>query len=190
VRDIAQEAGILSGSLYHHFSSKEEMVKEIIGSGPLETSGYRSIIEAAPTRADALRGCVLFAVAWVARNPDVARILRNDAQYIRETPALAETESRRQRGRLLWLEVVEAGIVEGEFRDDLDADLVVRAMWDSVLASIRWFPPLGDSDPSYVAQHLAEFYLGGVRGPRRSGASPTAGSRTARRRRRAPQGAP
>lgn len=26
VRDIADSAGILSGSLYHHFSSKEEMV--------------------------------------------------------------------------------------------------------------------------------------------------------------------
>ena len=34
VRDIAQEAGILSGSLYHHFASKEEMVKEIVGDGP------------------------------------------------------------------------------------------------------------------------------------------------------------
>ena len=30
VRDIADSAGILSGSLYHHFSSKEEMVDEVL----------------------------------------------------------------------------------------------------------------------------------------------------------------
>jgi TetR/AcrR family transcriptional regulator, cholesterol catabolism regulator len=30
VRDIADEAGILSGSLYHHFSSKEAMLDEIM----------------------------------------------------------------------------------------------------------------------------------------------------------------
>src|SRR5205085_4399112 len=30
VRDIADSAGILSGSLYHHFSSKEEMVVELL----------------------------------------------------------------------------------------------------------------------------------------------------------------
>ena len=30
VRDIADSAGILSGSLYHHFSSKEEMVDELL----------------------------------------------------------------------------------------------------------------------------------------------------------------
>src|SRR3978361_1185148 len=30
VRDIADGAGILSGSLYHHFDSKESMVDEIL----------------------------------------------------------------------------------------------------------------------------------------------------------------
>src|SRR3954451_13240345 len=30
VRDIAEAAGILSGSLYHHFDSKESMVDEIL----------------------------------------------------------------------------------------------------------------------------------------------------------------
>ena len=32
VRDIADAAGILSGSLYHHFDSKESMVDEILSS--------------------------------------------------------------------------------------------------------------------------------------------------------------
>ena len=30
VRDIADAAGILSGSLYHHFDSKESMVDELL----------------------------------------------------------------------------------------------------------------------------------------------------------------
>ena len=30
IRDIAEQANILSGSLYHHFSSKDEMVIEIL----------------------------------------------------------------------------------------------------------------------------------------------------------------
>ena len=32
VRDIADSAGILSGSTYHHFASKEEMVDEVLRS--------------------------------------------------------------------------------------------------------------------------------------------------------------
>ena len=30
VRDIGQEAGILSGSLYHHFESKDQMIEEVL----------------------------------------------------------------------------------------------------------------------------------------------------------------
>ena len=50
---------------------------------------------------------------WAASKPDVARIFRNDAQYIKETPALADSEQRRQANRLLWVELVEAGIADG-----------------------------------------------------------------------------
>src|SRR3954454_8055682 len=32
VRDIADSAGILSGSLYHHFDSKESMVDELLST--------------------------------------------------------------------------------------------------------------------------------------------------------------
>ena len=169
VRDIAQEAGILSGSLYYHFTSKEEMVKEILGTGAGGPSHvYEEIIAAAPSPEAALHDCVLHAVTWVARHPDVARIFRNDAQYIKETLALAEQEARRQSGRLTWLALVERGMAEGLFRVDLDADVAVRAMWDGILASIRWFPPLGDSDPTYVGEQLAEFYLAGIRAPKRA----------------------
>ncbi|MEO6471071.1 MAG: helix-turn-helix domain-containing protein, partial [Aeromicrobium sp.] len=45
VRDIADAAGILSGSLYHHFDSKESMVDEILSSFQDELFGkYAAIV--------------------------------------------------------------------------------------------------------------------------------------------------
>lgn len=168
VRDIAQEAGILSGSLYHHFASKEEMVREIIGpGGSPQAPTYREIFDTAPNAEEAMRRSMRDAVRWVADHPDVARIFRNDAQYISETPALAESEERRQSNRLIWIEIVDAGIADGVFRRDLDSDIAVRAMWDAVLASIRWFPPLGDADPEVIGDQLAELFIGGMRTRRR-----------------------
>jgi AcrR family transcriptional regulator len=166
VRDIAQEAGILSGSLYHHFASKEEMVKEIVGDGPSgDPDVHHEIIAAASGPVEAVHDCILHAVDWVAENPHRARIFRNDAQYIEETPALAESEEKRRSIHLIWLTLVEQGVADGVFRRDVDADLTVRAMWDGILGSTRWFPPLGDSDPGYVGAQLAAFYLAGLRRP-------------------------
>ena len=169
VRDIATEAGILSGSLYHHFTSKEEMVREVLtkaGSG--EAAAYRQIFYSSPNADEALRRSTRFAVNWVAEDPDVARIFRNDAQYISETPALAESEEQRQSNRVVWMEIIEAGIAQGHFRPDLDVDLAVRAMWDTILGSIRWFPPRDNADPDVVGDQLADLFLGGVRSPKSS----------------------
>ena len=47
VRDIADAAGILSGSLYHHFDSKESMVDEILRTFLDELfTRYREIVDA------------------------------------------------------------------------------------------------------------------------------------------------
>jgi AcrR family transcriptional regulator len=47
VRDIADAAGILSGSLYHHFDSKESMVDEILRTFLDELfARYREVVDA------------------------------------------------------------------------------------------------------------------------------------------------
>src|SRR5947209_17864749 len=60
VRDIADSAGILSGSLYHHFSSKEAMVDEIL-RGFLDDlfSRYREIVASGLSARDTLDALVL-----------------------------------------------------------------------------------------------------------------------------------
>jgi TetR/AcrR family transcriptional regulator, cholesterol catabolism regulator len=164
VREIAEEAGILSGSLYHHFTSKEEMVREVITRGFENFYDDRdAVLDAA--RADpegVMRRCIIDAVNWVAAHPDVARIVRTESRYIQETPALADNARDRQAIRLLWISIVEVGIADGVFRTDLDSDIAVRAMWDGVLATTRWFPPAAEGGPAIVGSKLADFYVGGL----------------------------
>src|ERR1044072_877697 len=46
VREIADEAGILSGSLYHHFDSKETIVDEVLSTFLDDLVGrYRTALE-------------------------------------------------------------------------------------------------------------------------------------------------
>src|SRR5437764_8236716 len=60
VRDIADAAGILSGSLYHHFDSKESMVDEILRNFLDELFGrYREIVTAGGDPRDMLEAVVV-----------------------------------------------------------------------------------------------------------------------------------
>jgi AcrR family transcriptional regulator len=57
VRDIADSAGILSGSLYHHFSSKEQMVDEVLRNFlDWLFARYQEIIDSEPNPLERLKG--------------------------------------------------------------------------------------------------------------------------------------
>ena len=58
---------------------------------------------------------------------------------------------------------MRAGIERGVFQADLDPEIVVRAMFDGVLASFRWFPPLGRSTPRRISEQLSRLYVDGLR---------------------------
>jgi hypothetical protein len=47
-------------------------------------------------------------------------------------------------------------------RDDVNPDVVVRAMWDGVMGTPRWFPPQGRRRPDAVADQLISMYLDGL----------------------------
>jgi len=76
---------------------------------------------------------------------------------------LAHVERNRQESRQVWNGVVRAGIDRGVFQAQLDPEIVVRAMFDGVLASFRWFPPLGRSTPRRISEQLSRLYVDGLR---------------------------
>lgn len=164
VRDIADEVGILSGSLYHHFESKDQMVEEILLAGSdRQGARYREVVKSEADPVETMRKLIILGVLGVAEAPNEATILRNDAQQIKANPRLRLIERRRQETKRLWISVVRRGADEGVFREDLDADVAVRAMFDAVLSTIRWFPPLGRSSPPRIGSQLALLFIEGLR---------------------------
>ena len=71
VRDIGSAAGILSGSLYHHFESKEQMVAELLLPVMQRQVGhYRELVGAGGPAPTTLRALIKTAVAEAAQTPE------------------------------------------------------------------------------------------------------------------------
>lgn len=164
VRDIGAAAGILSGSLYHHFESKEQMVAELLLPVMQRQVGHYRVIVAAADRsaADTLRSLIKVAVAEAAQTPSQTRMIRNDAQSFSATPALRPVADLLIEAAKLWGAVIERGAASGQFRHDVDARLVVAAMFDAVLSTTRWFGGKQRHSPDRVGDALADLFLGGL----------------------------
>src|SRR5689334_20753267 len=83
VRDIADAAGILSGSLYHHFDSKEAMVDEILRSFQDELFGkYDAILASGDDARTQLEQAVRVSFEAIdTHGPEVA-IFQNEADHL------------------------------------------------------------------------------------------------------------
>ena len=163
VREIADEVGILSGSLYHHFDSKEAMVDEILV--PYLTD-LRAACASALSRATdpRTRLCdLVFASLQVAEaHPHATEIYQSDVNYLSQFERFGYLAGAAGDIRKTWLEVISDGVARGAFRPDLDPGIVYRLMRDAIWLSVRWFRPAPDYPLTRFAQECTSLFLDGV----------------------------
>jgi AcrR family transcriptional regulator len=141
VRDIADEADMLSGSLYYYFQSKEEIVEEVLADYlDLMLRNYTEALDGAESPGSALKQLIAVALRGVVDKSDHVKILQNDYHYV---GVMARIQERERKVERIWLNTIDSAMASGEIRDDFDARMIFRTFMGAVLAVIRWFDPKG-----------------------------------------------
>ena len=160
IRDIADAAGIQSGSLYHHFTSKESMVEELLvdyWTKLLER--YRDVVESEPDATKATRGLVRASVLLLDECALALRVMLNDWTYLSETfPFMEDSLAECQA---IWLEVIGRGVADGALSPDVDATICYRTVMASVSGTARWFRPEGTVSVEALADDMASIFMNG-----------------------------
>ena len=144
VRDIADSAGILSGSLYHHFKSKEQMVEEVLRDFlDWLFARYQEIVETEPNPLERLKGLFMASFEAIEHRHAQVVIYQDEAKRLSGQPRFYFVEERNKEQRKMWLDVLNQGVEEGYFRPDIDVDLVYRFIRDTTWVSVRWYQPGG-----------------------------------------------
>jgi len=163
VRDIADSAGILSGSLYHHFSSKEEMVDELL-RGFLDWlfDRYQEIVATEPNPLERLKGLFMTSFEAIADRHSQVVIYQDEAKRLSGQSRFSYVDDRNKEQRKMWVDVLNQGIEEGYFRPDIDVDLVYRFIRDTTWVSVRWYQPGGPLTAEQVGRQYLSIVLGGI----------------------------
>ena len=163
VRDIADSAGILSGSLYHHFSSKEEMVDELL-RGFLDWlfERYQEIVATEPNPLDRLKGLFMTSFEAIADRHSQVVIYQDEAKRLSSQERFSYVEERNKEQRKMWVDVLKEGMTAGAFRPDIDVDLVYRFIRDTTWVSVRWYQPGGPLTAEEVGRQYLAIVLGGI----------------------------
>jgi AcrR family transcriptional regulator len=163
VRDIADAAGILSGSLYHHFDSKESMVDEILSTFQEELFGqYDAILAGDQDPLAKLEQAVSVSFEAIDKHRDEVAIYQNDAAYLLTFERFAYLGERNQQSREVWLTLLQNGIDAGVLRDDLDLELTYRFIRDTIWVAVSWYRPGGRRTHTEIARQYLSILLEGI----------------------------
>ena len=163
VRDIADAAGILSGSLYHHFDSKEAMVDELLDTFQQQLfETFEEIVASSRSPRAKLDAVVRASFEAIDQHHSEVAIFQNDASYLAGFDRFGYLAERNTRFEKLWRGVLEEGVRSGELRAELDVDLVYRFLRDTVWVAVTWYRPGGALSATQVADQYLSILLEGI----------------------------
>ncbi len=158
VRDIADEAGVLSGSLYAHIETKEDLYLEIVRRAAEDFAGAVGPVVDTDVAPDAkLAGMIRAHLSVIDQSRAWARVYLDDDNQLSQSTRQEARRLRREYERL-WDQVLQEGMESEVFQvaDEPMARLFILSALNGV---IRWYRPEGRLSVDTVADRYVELVL-------------------------------
>ncbi|MDX2297647.1 MULTISPECIES: TetR/AcrR family transcriptional regulator [Streptomyces] len=163
VRKIADAAGMLAGSLYYHFDSKESMLDEILSTFLTELwEGYDAVLGAGLGPRETVEALVTESFREIDRHRAAVAIYQKESRHLTDLPRFAYLADSQSRFEKAWLGTLERGVADGVFRADLDVRLTYRFLRDTVWVAASWYRPGGHHGPEEIARQYLSMVLDGI----------------------------
>ncbi len=163
VGDIAEEAGVAHGLLYHYFDSKDKVLEAVFHENwSVLQERIANVEETDEPAADQLRHVAMIVLRTWLHLPDVVRVV------IREfgrSPELADRIGELAQPIEVIERIIERGVERGEFQQDIDprvAATVVYGGIDELLTA--WVLDRLPADEDAVSAAEQTFFAVSLRG--------------------------
>jgi len=164
VGDIAEEAGVAHGLLYHYFASKEELLETVFRENWSDLlEAVKAVEEAGEPAREQLRQVAAILLRSWRRDPDLVRVL------VREVARSPQVQLRvAEIGEAFQAieRIVRRGQEAGEFRSDLDPRLAAVIFYGALEEILTGWVlgqlPDGDDEVARAERTVVELVCGGL----------------------------
>jgi len=130
VGDIAEEAGVAHGLLYHYFSSKDEVLETIFRENwAILLERIDAVEQSDEPAREQLRHVAAIVLRTWRHQPDVVRVL---VREIARTPELPQKIGEFVKPIQAIERIIERGRQAGEFRSDLDPRMAATVFYGGI----------------------------------------------------------
>jgi TetR/AcrR family fatty acid metabolism transcriptional regulator len=164
VGDIAEEAGVAHGLLYHYFNSKEEVLETVFRDTWTDLLGaVREVERSGEDAREQLRQVAAILLRSWRRDPDLVRVLVHEvtrsAELGRRVGEIGDAFAAIER-------IVRRGQAEGTFRADVDARLASVIFYGAIEEILTGWVleilPDGDEAVASAEKTVVQVVAGGL----------------------------
>jgi TetR/AcrR family transcriptional regulator, fatty acid metabolism regulator protein len=163
VGDIAEEAGVAHGLLYHYFASKDEVLETVFRDNwGVLLERIHAVEESAEPAREQLRHVAAILLRTWLHQPDVVRVL---VREIARSPEVQERIGELVKPIAAIRRIVERGQERGEFRSDLDPALAAIVFYGGIDELLTGWVlgqlPAGDAEVAVAERTVVDVLCAG-----------------------------
>ncbi|GAA2898945.1 TetR family transcriptional regulator KstR2 [Streptosporangium fragile] len=163
VREVADAAGMLGGSLYYHFDSKESMIDEILSTFLTDMwAAYDRVLGSGLGARETFQALITESFRTIDQYRPAVVIYQNESKHLVTNPRFSYLLDSQRRFREMWLSVLDRGVLDGAFRADLDTGLIYRFIRDTVWVAASWYRSDGPLSADEIARQYLVMILEGI----------------------------
>ena len=156
IRDIAQQVGLMSGSLYYHFESKEEILLDSHAKGVEQVTAavQAALVEAGDNPWDRIGAACRAHLTTLLGPSPFSQVM---------TPQFPQSFESSLRDALLaqrnsYEQIFRSLVSETALPAGIDPSLFRLSLLGALNWTLTWYRPGGDDSPAFIADNIVNIF--------------------------------
>lgn len=162
VSEVVAEAGLTKGAFYHHFASKEEILRDLHDDFVSDQfNRIQAVVDQQLPVDETIRGLVREILVSGQEHRESIGVFLRERRYL-SAPLAEQVKQKRDEFERLVTETIQRGMAEGAFAEVTSPRLLAFGIIGMCAWSHEWFDPEGAVSADDVASMYADVLLRGL----------------------------
>jgi AcrR family transcriptional regulator len=162
MRELAKEVGMKAPSLYNHYKSKDDLLREICFDMALQFfTAFDTAVVTEDKFPRKLKAAIKAHIHVIATNIEASEVFFNEWMFL-EQPNLGKFKKMRFEYEMRFRDIIEKGIKKGDFKK-MNSKLVAFAVFSALNATYELYNSSENLTQDDIAESIADLLLKGLR---------------------------
>lgn len=162
MRELAREVGIEAPSIYNHYKSKDDLLREICFDMAQQFfTAFDNALLVDEKLPKQLKAVIKAHTAVIASNLEASDVFFNEWMFL-EQPYLGQFKKMRFEYEMKFRDIIDRGIKKGEFKK-MNSKLIAFTIFSALNATYELYNSTENLTQDDIAENIADLLLKGLK---------------------------